>query len=231
MNFIPKNLQFTDNEIRPILDKKILLDEYCRLDLSISNGEIRTLDIADYRHCQNYIDSVLEKNKAKVAYGGYLEKRNLYSSKSNFSDDGNPRNIHLGIDFWAKEGTDVIAPLDGEVHSFQNNSTSGDYGPTIILQHRHGKSTFHTLYGHLSLQSLKDLYVGKKFRIGEVLATLGTPEINVNYAPHLHFQVIRDMQGKTGDYPGVCTEKDLEYYSRNCPDPDHLLKMTGTFSD
>lgn len=209
----------------PILGGSGGIQNYVRLDLSDSNQEIRTIDIADYEICQEYIDGILLKNSARIAYGGYLEKRKLYSDKPEFTNDGLTRNIHLGMDFWADAGTNVLAPLPGRVHSFRNNSTHGDYGPTIILEHELEKVKFHTLYGHLSLESLDGLYEGKQINQGEKLAALGAPEINVGYAPHLHFQLILDMQGHSGDYPGVCSERDLDFYSKNCPDPNILLKI------
>lgn len=208
-----------------ILDTAISLDHYCSLDLSISNTELKRIDITNPVKCQKYIDAVLEKQKASVAYGGYLEKRNLYSDKVSFSKVDNQRDIHLGIDFWAKAGTKVIAPIQGKVHSFQNNAAIGDYGPTIILQHELKGFTFHTLYGHLSLAAIAHISIGQEFESGFTLATLGTPAINVNYAPHLHFQIIIDMEGNYGDYPGVCSADRLDYYSKNCPDPNFLLQM------
>jgi len=208
-----------------ILDRSISLAQYGPIDLSVSNEELKNFDVSDPGICQQYIDMVLERSEVKVAYGGYLEQRNLYNDKSSFASQFNPRNIHLGMDFWTQTGTKVIAPVKGKVHSFQNNAISGDYGPTIILQHKFSGFIFHTLYGHLSLESIENIHVGQVFEQGMVLAALGTPDINVNYAPHLHFQIILDMEGKYGDYPGVCSEKDLDFYSQNCPDPNLLLKI------
>jgi len=48
---------------------------------------------------------------------------------------------------------------------------------------------------------------------------LGKPDENGGWPPHLHFQLIRDMQGFVGDYPGVCAKQDLTFYANNCPDP------------
>lgn len=209
----------------PILDASISMDQYVPIDLSIHNPELETVDIANPDACQAYIDSVLTSQGAKVAYGGYLEQRKLYAANTNFHTSTNDqRNIHLGVDFWAKAGTTVLAPLAGTVHSFKNNAVIGDYGPTLILKHRLKGLYFHTLYGHLSLASLVGLYVGKPFLAGEVLGTLGTTDINVNYAPHLHFQLIEDIGDYRGDYPGVCTTNDMEYYKNNCPNPLFLLK-------
>lgn len=209
----------------PILAKTIPVQAYTSLNLSLSNEKIQNLDISNHAVCQRYIDEILTNNNAEIAYGGYLEKRPLYSDKPEFTKDGLTRNIHLGMDFWTKAGTRVLAPIDGEVHSFMNNGTFGDYGPTIILQHEINNVTFFTLYGHLSVESLKELYVGQKFKKGEPISTLGTPDINVGYAPHLHFQIIHDIEGYFGTYPGVCSEQDLEFYSKNCPDPNLLLKI------
>ena len=67
--------------------------------------------------------------------------------------------------------------------------------------------------------------MGDIVKKGERIATLGLPPINGDYAPHLHFQIIIDMEGKVGDYPGVCSEKTLPFYKSNCPDPNILLKI------
>jgi murein DD-endopeptidase MepM/ murein hydrolase activator NlpD len=199
--------------------------KYTPLNLSVSNGKLKHLDLSDPSQCQRYIDIVLGKDGASVAFGGYLEKRALYRNYQNFLREVEPRNIHLGIDFWAKADSRVLTPVDGIVHSFKNNASDGDYGPTIILAHNISGFTFYTLYGHLSLESLRNLFIGKVFRQGELLAKLGATDINVNYAPHLHFQVIMDLGVFKGDYPGVSSTTDLGFYARNCPDPNILLKF------
>lgn len=216
---------FSEHTI-PILDDTIPLNSYVPLDLSKQNVELKGYDITDYRSCQTYIDTVMEREGGKIAYGGYLEPRNLYANHKNFTDLGVPiRNIHLGIDYWYKAGTIVRVPLEGTVHSFKNNKALGDYGPTLILEHVLGSHTFYSLYGHLSLGSLDGLFTGKVFKGGQVLGRLGTPDINVNYAPHLHFQFIKDLEGYQGDYPGVCAYERLDFYRKNCPNPNLLLKV------
>jgi hypothetical protein len=216
---------FSKNPI-PILDSSIPLNDYVPLDLSKTNGELSGFDITDHTICQRYIDTVLHLKQGTVAYGGYLEQRNLYTDKLGFTSAKTPvRDIHLGIDFWATAGTKVQVPIDGTVHSYRNNNVVGDYGPTIILRHVLGTHTFYSLYGHLSLDSLDGLSLNKRFKAGETLGRLGTPDINVNYAPHLHFQLIKDLEGSEGDYPGVCAKDKLSFYRENCPDPNLLLKM------
>ena len=150
----------------------------------------------------------------------------MYKRSTVFKNDiADERNIHIGLDLWVKAGTAVLAALDGKIHSFQHNAALGDYGPTIILEHTIKQLKFHTLYGHLSERSLVEKKVGQTIQKGELIAELGAPPINGDYAPHLHFQIIIDMEGKTGDYPGVCNEKMLSFYNSNCPDPNLLLKI------
>ena len=104
-----------------------------------------------------------------------------------------------------------------KIHSFQNNTALGDYGPVIILEHTIDGFTFHTLYGHLSEDSLDGKKIGQIVKKGEQIGNLGLPPINGDYAPHLHFQIIIDMEDIKGDYAGVCSLNTLDFYSNNCP--------------
>ena len=153
--FRPLNfLKSINDKPVPILDLDIPLRRYTPINLSITNVELEQVSLSDPEQCQVYIDGILKIENGVVAYGGYLEKRNLYANNPNFSSGGKSlRNIHLGIDFWSMAGTKVMLPVDGIVHSFNNNTSKGDYGPTIILKHEVKGFHFHSLYGHLSLES------------------------------------------------------------------------------
>ena len=209
-----------------VIDASIDYSNYVAIDLSISNQDLDDFDLSNAEKFEDFIEKYLSKNNAKVAFGGYNEIRNIYKRstvfKNNISDE---RNIHIGLDLWIKAGTDVLAALDGKIHSFRNNTSLGDYGPTIILEHEIENVKFYTLYGHLSEESLVNLFVGKQFSKGEKLATLGNYPINGDYAPHLHFQIIENIGNYFGDYSGVCNIKDLDFYLENCPDPNLLLKI------
>jgi len=115
--------------------------------------------------------------------------------------------------------------MDGIVHSFAFNNNDSDYGATIILTHNIEGESFHTLYGHLSLNSLKNLHEGKRIKKGEVFSEFGMRFENGNWPPHLHLQLIKDMQGWEGDYPGVCKYSEKEQWLLNSPDPDMVLQM------
>lgn len=209
-----------------VLDASIPKSKYIPIDLSESNQKLNRVDVSSSSKLETFVNSHIKKHDALVAYGGYLEVRNIYKRSNHFNSQAeSERNIHLGIDLWCDAETPIYAPLNAIVHSFNNNTNYGDYGPTIVLKHTISSVEFYTLYGHLSLASIKKLKVGQGFKQGEQIATLGDASVNGEYPPHLHFQIIKDIQDSKGDYPGVCSKKDLEFYKLNCPDPDLLLKI------
>lgn len=214
-------------QVHPLISPEVSKNTYVPLDLSIYNTELDSVEVSSSNALEIYIWNHLNANNAKVAFGGYLEHRDIYNRSDYFNADKpeEERNIHLGLDLWIEAGTAVYAPLDGKIHSFKNNTNYGDYGPTIILEHHIENETFFTLYGHLSLESITTLEVGVEVKKGQKIATLGTAEVNGDYAPHLHFQIIKDIQNYEGDYPGVSNQLNLEFYKTNCPDPNLLLKL------
>lgn len=208
-----------------VLDAGIPNSKYIPLDLSINNKALELIDVSSSLRLGHYINTHIDENKGLVAFGGYKEVRNIYQRSNYFNRENvEERNIHLGIDLWCPAETPIYVPLQGEIHSFKNNTHYGDYGPTIILKHVINNIEFYTLYGHLSIASIMRLEEGQKFNKGDCLAFLGDPSVNGDYPPHLHFQIIKDIQGFKGDYPGVCSKDDLSFYSNNCPNPLLLLK-------
>jgi murein DD-endopeptidase MepM/ murein hydrolase activator NlpD len=191
---------------------------YFFFDFTELNPEIAGMDFADPLICGEYIQSKLD-NYRILGIGKYNEDRIIYRQSLSVS-----RSVHLGMDLFVAPGTPVFAPLTGRVHSFQDNNAKGDYGPTIILEHHLEGKTFYTLYGHLSRESLS-LEVGQVINKGEEFATIGTHLVNGNWPPHLHFQIINDMLGKEGDFPGVCSVSERDYWLSICPDPEMILKV------
>ncbi|MBZ9779384.1 peptidoglycan DD-metalloendopeptidase family protein [Psychroflexus sp. CAK8W] len=201
--------------------------DYAPLDLSDTKTSELKIDLSAEFALQAYLKDYLKNKNAKAAYGGYLEKRSLYDRSSYFgvNSHSHKRNVHLGIDVWVEAGTPVFTPLPGKIHSQKDNLNFGDYGPTIILEHHIKDLKFYSLYGHLSRESLQLHQVGEGVTIEEPLAFLGSNEVNGNYAPHLHFQIIMDIDDYYGDYPGVSSQVDLDFYRKNCPDPNIFLNF------
>ena len=198
----------------------------CRMDFTAANARLAAVDWNDAEAFCGYIDAEIARAGAGMGAGGYGEHRVIYQKSAVFSAE-EARSIHLGIDLWAPAGTSLYAPLPGRIHSFANNAASGDYGPTLILEHELSGERFFTLYGHLSLASMPNWLIGKQVGAGEQIATLGAWAENVHWPPHLHFQLITDMLGKKGDFPGVCAPSEADYWLGVCPDPNLLLQIPG----
>ncbi|ELR73473.1 putative enzyme with aminotransferase class-III domain protein [Fulvivirga imtechensis AK7] len=211
-------------EFIPVVPFDLNREQTIIFDFSASNKELDDVDIDDEQSFNSYVFGKLRERGAEAGVGGYNEDRIIYKKSAVFNTE-EVRSIHLGIDIWAQAGTPVYAPLKGTIHSFKNNSASGDYGPTIILKHQLDGVDFHTLYGHLSAHSLDGLEAGQEISAGQEIATLGAYHENVHWPPHLHFQIIRDMKDYYGDYPGVASAARREEYLQQCPDPNLILNI------
>lgn len=172
------------------------------------------------------IDAVMREADVHVGVGRYDEPRLLYTAP--FFGGADPsserRTIHIGLDLFAPPGTPVHAPLDGIVHAFADNAVPQDYGPVIILRHETDDGDiFYTLYGHLSRASLSGLVAGRRIARGERFATLGAPNENVGWTPHLHLQIVTDLLGLGTDFPGVAPASQRAVWRSLSPDPNLLV--------
>lgn len=213
------------NGFHPVVSFNAEADKLLPLDFTENNKELNDVVVNDTELFSKYITGKLEQARATYGIGGYNEHRTVYSRSAVFDAGEEPRRLHLGVDIWGPAGTSVYAPLEGTVHSFAFNDAFGDYGATLILQHEVDGIIFHTLYGHLSLHSIADKREGQTVEKGEWIAAFGEPAENGNWPPHLHFQIILNMQGMKGDYPGVCKFSERDQYLQNCPDGDLLLQL------
>ncbi|GEA14735.1 MAG: hypothetical protein PWR22_2394 [Moorella sp. (in: firmicutes)] len=93
------------------------------------------------------------------------------------------RRFHDGVDLPAPAGTEIIAPLDGQVIS---TGYLGGYGNHIVIDHGGGLST---MYAHLSAILVRD---GQEVKKGQVIGRVGSTGWSTG--PHLHFMVL--LQGE-----------------------------------
>lgn len=197
------------------------------LDLSEQNERLCRVKLKDTDALQNFVDGEIQREGAAWAAGGYGEDRLIYRRSTHFTPESHEeaRSLHLGVDLWAPAFTAVRAPISGHIHSFAFNDNFGDYGATLILAHEtQSGQPFFTLYGHLSLKSLQDKEVGQAVARGEFFCEFGPEAENGHWPPHLHFQVITDMLGHKGDFPGVCKPSEKEQYlDKLCVNPNFLL--------
>jgi murein DD-endopeptidase MepM/ murein hydrolase activator NlpD len=87
---------------------------------------------------------------------------------------------HMGVDYRANEGDNVVAAADGMVETSQIKS---GYGETIIIRHDDGSAT---LYGHLKERKVA---VTNSVTKGQSIALSGNTG-SLSAAPHLHFEYV-----------------------------------------
>jgi len=212
----------------PVLKFDPVKQQLLPLDFTERNQELTAGIIDDTTRFTSYIENKLKAAGAEFGIGGYGEHRTVYNRSHLF--DGatpgeEPRRLHIGVDVWGPAGTPVYAFMGGMIHSLAFNNRHGDYGATLILLHQLDGFPFYTLYGHLSLADIQHISAGQYVSIGQKIAHFGVPAENGHWPPHLHFQIILNMELKEGDYPGVCKFSERDKYLANCPDPDLVLQL------
>ena len=168
------------------------------------------------------------------AVGKYDERRTgmyvheLFAATSRESDER--RDVHVGVDVFAPAGTEVRAMADGVVVHSGRNPAPGDYGPVIVTRHddADGRGAFFALWGHLSVETLRQSPRGRVFKRGEVLGWVGTEEVNGGWAPHVHFQLAWD-EPPTHDMPGVVRVSDRAQALLQYPDPRGVLGLDESY--
>lgn len=210
--------------IGPVLPVDLNGTTACRLDLTARNAAFAQADLRDTAAFDALLQQNLQQQGARIGLGGYLEDRIIYRRSSHFDAAAGKRSVHLGVDIWLPAFTPVLAPLAARVHSFRDNAHFGDYGPTIILEHELAGQRCYTLYGHLSRASLAGLRPGQTIGPGEAFAQVGPYPENGDWPPHLHLQLITDLLGMEGDFPGVCSPRQQARFARICLDPNLILQ-------
>ncbi len=136
------------------------------------------------------------------------------------------RTVHLGVDIFMAAGTPVRAPLDGVVEVIEHREGHLDYGGMVVLRHVTPEGDeFVTLYGHLSPGSIRHLSPGQSILRGTAFASLGSPDENGGWQPHLHFQLAVAPDAMPANWPGVADPDDLDLWQALCPNPAALLNL------
>jgi 4-aminobutyrate aminotransferase-like enzyme/Ser/Thr protein kinase RdoA (MazF antagonist) len=222
-----------EHDAAPVVSTDFAAAEPIVFDLSVESpdgGEVE--DPGDMEEWTRTLFRRLEDSGGDLAIGRYDEVRWCYAGPAFRTDaDGRDewRTVHVGIDLFQEPGSPIFAPLPGVVHSFADNADRLDYGPTLILEHEIPEEPirFWSLYGHMSADSLEGLETGRRFEKGEVVGRIGDRPANGDWPPHLHFQLIADLLGQEGTFPGVAAPSQREVWLSVSPDPNLLLGIHG----
>jgi len=200
------------------------------VDLSVSSLDLTGRDTDDTAEFTRRIFDRMRADRITLGIGRYLEPRAFYLTdefKGRAGDPRERRTIHLGIDLFEEAGAMVFAPLAGRVKSVRDNDGRLDYGPTVILEHDGPQGPFWTLYGHLQRTSVGNLGVGDPVEAGQIIARVGPHPENGDWPPHLHFQIMTDLLGFAGEFPGVALPREQAIWASFSPDPNLILRLPG----
>ncbi|MDH5198578.1 MAG: aminotransferase class III-fold pyridoxal phosphate-dependent enzyme, partial [Gemmatimonadota bacterium] len=169
----------------------------------------------------------VEGNDAWI--GRYGEPRGVYTDAAFRADAYRAsarRTVHLGVDIFMTAGTPVHAPMDAVVEAVEFRAGHLDYGGMVVLRHSTPEGDeFVTLYGHLAPASIRHLARGQRVVKGSPFASLGAPEENGGWQPHLHFQLAVAPDAMPANWPGVADPDDLDLWQALCPNPAALLNL------
>lgn len=93
--------------------------------------------------------------------------------------------MHRGVDFGAPIGTPIMAAGDGVIDKREHSASYGNY-----IRIRHGGG-YWTAYAHMSRFGA-GMDQGKRVRQGDIIGYVG--QTGRATGPHLHFEVLRDME-------------------------------------
>ncbi|MFX1245681.1 MAG: aminotransferase class III-fold pyridoxal phosphate-dependent enzyme, partial [Promethearchaeota archaeon] len=222
-------LQENQNQVGTLLHYDIRTEPVTVFDLSVGSLEYGALvDIHDTPSFTQLIANRLKADGTAVGVGRYNEARLVYQEEqipSTLHEGFESRTIHLGMELFAPSGSPVLAPLDGVIHSVQENPGFRRNGPTIILEHtvNDGALTFYTLYAHLSRTSLDGRTVGQHIHKGDQIGQVGDAPANGDWPPSVRFQLISDMFDWKGDFPIAAFPRQRRPWTSICPDPNTIL--------
>lgn len=131
-------------------------------DIPTSGKIVFSMPIADSSVIKSYTSSTVVFNKTLGVYTG-----------------------HMGIDFAAEAGTEVVAVYDGTIESI---TTSYLQGTTVTINHGNGLKTVYN-----SIEALETLEEGKAIKKGDVVGTVSdNNRQEYRDGAHLHFEVIEN---------------------------------------
>ncbi|MET0051474.1 MAG: M23 family metallopeptidase [Candidatus Thiodiazotropha sp.] len=152
-----------------------LLHEMDQLDAMIENRQQQLALVEDLIMNSNLEDAVHPTGRpvTKGWISSYFGMRNdPFTGK---------RTMHKGMDFAAKEGSEVVAVASGVVTWAGERSGYGE-----LVEINHGKG-YVTRYGH-NKEVLVE--IGDRVKQGEVIASMGSTGRSTG--PHVHFEVVRN---------------------------------------
>lgn len=165
-----------------------LISVYNEETKTVSSTALPNSEASDKSDAETKSDEDLSKqeNSSKTIYtlpvdGAVI--KDYSEDELQYSETMSDWRVHLGIDFAANEGTDVMAAADGVIEKSQKD---GMLGTCVVIAHSDGTKT---IYGNL--QENSGLSENTTVKAGEIIGKVGkTAALEILEQPHLHFEVI-----------------------------------------
>lgn len=155
-------------------------------------------------YCEAWKNFLLKIKGVDYAWGGYMEDRSAVW-RGSYLEAGCAH--HVGVDYYVALGTPLYVPRRAKlIHSVMDQDQEGGWG---------GKLTFEWEGGYFMLAHLDNIVtdVGRVYE-NEQVATIGSPEVNGGWSPHLHLQCMREPWFEVDGYMKLYDEIEKDY-----PDP------------
>ena len=179
------------NSVKTVARKEDLSDAENISDIQVSGFTDRKLESAlegaarvdaAFRRFFEAVDSGAVLPPLSAPVEDFSVKRAGASVGMRYSPFLGTEAMHGGLDIIGTSGAAVVAAADGTVLEV-SRSLNGK-GNAVILGHEGG---YVTRYAHLGSISVR---TGSRVRRGEQIGTIGMS--GVSYAPHLHYEILRD---------------------------------------
>lgn len=128
---------------------------------------------------KDYLSDNRDKQSEDDPVNSYIP--DLLPVKGEFAVSQHFNSKHVGIDFAAAEGTEVVAAAAGEVLSVYKDRY---FGNVMIIDHLNEYATF---YAHLATAIYEP---GAAVKKGETIGLVGNT--GFSSAPHLHFEIMKN---------------------------------------
>lgn len=148
--------------------------------------------LLDPTRCQQFVDGLHARLGVAWSFGGYLEDRSRLWRGNYLEQRGGF--IHLGVDFHVPQGTPFVTQCAAAVVLVDDDGDlDGGWGQRIFLKPDLPSESdtwpaVVLIYAHLQNIAVQP---GSRVPAGTVLAEVGGPPHNGNWAPHLHIQALR----------------------------------------
>lgn len=167
-----------------------------------------------------WVSRELERSRGRVAVAPHGEDRAL-DPQTGGSD------IHLGIDVFAPEGTEILAPFAATIEQAGIDRAPFGFGGSLLLRHETGDGTpFWIFLGHLDPKSIASWRRGEAIEAGAPVGRLGDSAANGGWPSHLQLQLWTELlHDEIAAMPGLCQRRDWEIWQSLCPDPNLVLGL------